>query len=348
MPYRAEEGCPGPLLRQSNGVCTPSLALRSGPMVREAPCPRIVGASYGAAASASLAAPHASRPPAMRRAIRPPGISPCAPSGPNGSRSAFPPAERVAVLALATQKPATYHGPATRWSLDALVAALPQHRPQPISRSRLWRLLAEADLKPPRSLSWLTSHAPAVAAKALALCQLLPMRCASPTRDASSSARMNKRGGPDRHAACPPSPCRLASQKNARTCLAAMVCGAFLASCVVATGRRVGQLGQTRPRADWAAPLAHSVRQLPAMPRYAWVVEQLPYPLESRGLSARGPMGCRPLAPPGGTPRRPAAGGPRRSDPQVCLSRYAHARLLAQAGGVMVERLGTAFAQAGR
>ena len=348
MPYRAEEGCPGPLLRQSNGVCTPSLALRSGPMVREAPCPRIVGASYGAAASASLAAPHASRPPAMRRAIRPPGISPCAPSGPNGSRSAFPPAERVAVLALATQKPATYHGPATRWSLDALVAALPQHRPQPISRSRLWRLLAEADLKPPRSLSWLTSHAPAVAAKALALCQLSLHALRFSHEGRLVIGADEQTGRPILPRCLPTQPVPPGKPEKRADVSSRHGVRAFLASCVVATGRRVGQLGQTRPRADWAAPLAHSVRQLPAMPRYAWVVEQLPYPLESRGLSARGPMGCRPLAPPGGTPRRPAAGGPRRSDPQVCLSRYAHARLLAQAGGVMVQRLGTAFAQAGR
>ena len=43
------------------------------------------------------------------------------------ARSAFPPSERVEVLSMATRKPATYHCPATRWSLDDLVAALPQH-----------------------------------------------------------------------------------------------------------------------------------------------------------------------------------------------------------------------------
>ena len=44
------------------------------------------------------------------------------------ARGAFPPSERVDVLSMATQKPATYHCPATRWSLDDLVAALHQHR----------------------------------------------------------------------------------------------------------------------------------------------------------------------------------------------------------------------------
>jgi len=88
------------------------------------------------------------------------------------ARSAFPPSERVEVLAMATKKPATYHGPATRWSLDDLVAALPQHRLQPISRSSIWRILEEADLKPPRSVYWLNSHDPDLEAKAQDLGQL--------------------------------------------------------------------------------------------------------------------------------------------------------------------------------
>src|SRR6266853_1092300 len=75
-------------------------------------------------------------------------------------RGAFPPSERVDVLSIATKKPATYHCPATRWSLDDLVAALSQHRLRPMSRSSLWRILEEADLKPHRSVYWLNSHEP--------------------------------------------------------------------------------------------------------------------------------------------------------------------------------------------
>jgi hypothetical protein len=87
------------------------------------------------------------------------------------ARGVFPPSERVEVLAMATRKPATYYCPATRWSLDDLVAALPQHRLQPLSRSRIWRLLEEADLKPHRSVYWLHSHDPDLEAKAQAICQ---------------------------------------------------------------------------------------------------------------------------------------------------------------------------------
>ena len=42
------------------------------------------------------------------------------------ARGSSPPAERVDVLSMATRKPATYYCPATRWSLDDLVATLLQ------------------------------------------------------------------------------------------------------------------------------------------------------------------------------------------------------------------------------
>src|SRR4029453_8857727 len=89
-----------------------------------------------------------------------------------GARSAFPPPERVEVLSMETRNRATFHCPATRWSLDDLVAALPQQRLQPLSRSSIWRILEEADLKPHRSVYWLNSHDPDFEAKADDICQL--------------------------------------------------------------------------------------------------------------------------------------------------------------------------------
>src|SRR5437867_1360857 len=88
------------------------------------------------------------------------------------ARGAFPPSERVDVLSMATRKPATYHCPARRWSLDDLVAALQQPRLQPMRRSSLWRILEEADLTPHRSVYWLNSHDPDFEAKAHDIGQL--------------------------------------------------------------------------------------------------------------------------------------------------------------------------------
>ena len=87
-------------------------------------------------------------------------------------RGAFPPSARLDVMAMATRKPARYHCSATRWSLDDLVAALAQGRTWTMSRSSIWRLLDEADLKPHRSVYWLNSHDPDFEAKAHDICSL--------------------------------------------------------------------------------------------------------------------------------------------------------------------------------
>ena len=50
---------------------------------------------------------------------------------------------------------------------------------------------------------------------------------------------------------------------------------ALLASFIVPTGHLVWHLGRTRTRAEWAAPLAHVVHQLPTMSRSEWVVDHL-------------------------------------------------------------------------
>jgi hypothetical protein len=75
-------------------------------------------------------------------------------------RDAFPPAERLEVMAMATHKPRTYHYLGARWSFDDLVAALHQRPIWTMSRASSWRILDEADLKPHRSVYWLNSHAP--------------------------------------------------------------------------------------------------------------------------------------------------------------------------------------------
>src|SRR4029434_5812095 len=87
-------------------------------------------------------------------------------------RGAFPPSTRLDVMAMATRKPARYHCAATRWSLDDWVAALAQGPTWTMSRSSIWRILHEADLKPHRSVYWLNSHDPDFEAKAHHICTL--------------------------------------------------------------------------------------------------------------------------------------------------------------------------------
>jgi transposase len=190
-------------------------------------------------------------------------------------RGAFPPSTRLDVMAMATRKPARYHCAATRWSLDDLVAALAQGRTGTMSRSSIWRLLEEADLKPHRSVYWLNSHDPDFEAKAHAICSLYlnALRCFEQGRavicsDEKTGMQILQRKYPTQ----PMTPGK--PEKREHEYIRHGV-RALIASFVVATGQVVWNLGQTRTSEDFATHLANVVQQLPDMQRYDWVVDNL-------------------------------------------------------------------------
>jgi hypothetical protein len=193
-----------------------------------------------------------------------------------GDRGAFPPAEQVDVLSVATSKPADYYCPATRWSLDDMVAALRQRRrPHTMSRSTLWRTLDEADLKPHRCVYWLNSHDPAFEAKAHDICALYvnALRFYEHGRlvictDEKTGMQILQRKSPTQPAQ--PGKPEKREQEYIRRGVRAL-----MASFVVPTGQLVWNLGVTRTSADFAAHLANVVGQLPDMHRYDWVVDNL-------------------------------------------------------------------------
>ena len=176
---------------------------------------------------------------------------------------------------MATRKPTTYHCPATHWSLDDLVAALHQRRLWTMSRSRIWRMLDEADLKPHRSVYWLNSHDPDFEAKAQNICSLYlnALRFFAQGRvvicpDEKTGMQMLQRQDPTQPVA-PGKP-----EKREHEYIRHGV-RALIASFVVATGQVVWNLGQTRTSEDFATHLANVVQQLPDMQRYDWVVDHL-------------------------------------------------------------------------
>src|SRR5213080_677209 len=191
------------------------------------------------------------------------------------ARGAFPPSERVDVLAMATRKPATYHCPASRWSLDDLVAALQQHRLQPMSRSSLWRILEEADLKPHRSVYWLNSHDPDFEAKAHDICSLYLNALRFFEQDRVVICSDEKTGMQILQRKYPTQPMAPGQPEKREHEYIRHGVRALIASFVVATGQVVWNLGQTRTSADFATHLAHVVHQLPEMQRYDWVVDNL-------------------------------------------------------------------------
>ena len=86
---------------------------------------------------------------------------------------------RVQVISVARTWPQDQDRTVPRWTLDALVATLRETlHTAPISRSRIWRLLHDVDLKPHKSAYGLNSHEEDCAATAHDSCQLYPQALA--------------------------------------------------------------------------------------------------------------------------------------------------------------------------
>ena len=174
---------------------------------------------------------------------------------------------------MATHKPTTYYCRATRWSLDDLVTALLQRRTWTMSRSSIWRLLEDADLKPHRSVYWLNSHDPDFEAKAQALCSfyLNARRFFEQGRvvicsDEKTGRQILERKSPTQ----PIAPGQPEKREHEDLRHGTRV---LIASFVVPTGQVVWHLGQTRPSADFAAHVAPVVKHLPEMHRDDGVVD---------------------------------------------------------------------------
>lgn len=75
--------------------------------------------------------------------------------------AAFPPSRRLEVLSIATEQTQQHDSPRNGWSLDEIAQTLLREaQDEELSRTTIWRILAEADLKPHRSVYWLNSHDP--------------------------------------------------------------------------------------------------------------------------------------------------------------------------------------------
>ena len=187
----------------------------------------------------------------------------------------FSPSQRLDVMSMATRKPATYYCPATRWSLDDLVAALFQRRTWTMSRSSIWRILEEADLKPHRSVYWLNSHDPDFEAKAHDICSLYINALRFFEQGRLVICSDEKTGMQILERKYPTQPIEPGKPEKREHEYIRHGTRALIASFVVPTGQVVWNLGQTRTSADFAAHLANVIKQLPDMNRYDWVVDNL-------------------------------------------------------------------------
>ena len=192
-------------------------------------------------------------------------------------RGAFPPSQRLDVISLASSTTTEHQQTATRWALDDLAAALINraHHDQAMSRSTVWRILDEADLKPHRSVYWLNSHDPDFDSKAHAICQLY---LKAPTMYqqgrliicCDEKTGMQALGRPD-----PTQPAQPGKPERREQDYIRHGTRALITSFVVATGEVIGDLGPTRTSVDFAAHLEHVAGRFPDTKGWDWVVDNL-------------------------------------------------------------------------
>ena len=195
--------------------------------------------------------------------------------GPVG-HGAFPPDEQLEVVTLASSTTAEHDCVASQWSLDDLAAALVnQHADEAMSRSTIWRVLHEADLKPHRSVYWLNSHDPDFDAKAQDICRLYVQAPSLYQHGELVICTDEKTGMQILQRKYPTQLARPGHPEKREHEYIRHGTRALMASFVVPTGEVVWDLGPTRTSVDFAAHLRHAAERFRGWPRLTWVLDNL-------------------------------------------------------------------------
>lgn len=189
---------------------------------------------------------------------------------------AFPPDELTAVITLASSSTDEHDRHATRWTLDELAATIvneAHHRA--MSRTTLWRILEEADLKPHKSVYWLNSHDPDFDAKAQDICRLyldaprlhqqgrLVISC-----DEKTGMHIRQRKYPTR-------PARPGQPEKREFEYIRYGTRTLITSLCVPTGEVVWDLGPTRTSTDFGQHIGHVALHFREFDYFDWVVDNL-------------------------------------------------------------------------
>jgi transposase len=183
---------------------------------------------------------------------------------------------RVHVISVASTLPQDQARPVTRWTLEEIATTVCETlHTDPLSRSSIWRILHEVDLKPHKSEYWLNSHDEDFDVKAQAICQLyvtalevyeqgrLIICC-----DEKTGMQVLERKAPTQ----PAQPGRRERREHEYIRRGTRV---LINSLAVATGQIAWTIGATRTATDFVAHLQHAYQHLPRMQRYAWVLDNL-------------------------------------------------------------------------
>lgn len=193
-----------------------------------------------------------------------------------GRPRTIPSPTRVRVVSVASALPQEQDRTVTRWTLDEIVATLLEAlNTKAISRSSIWRILQEVDLKPHKSEYWLNSHDEDFDAKAQTICQLyakalqyhqqgrLVVCC-----DEKTGMQVLERKAPTK----PAQPGRRERREHEYIRHGTRV---LINSLAVATGQIAWTIRRTRKATDFVAHLKQAYQRLPRMKRYDWVMDNL-------------------------------------------------------------------------
>jgi transposase len=183
---------------------------------------------------------------------------------------------RVRVISVASELPHQQERTVTRWTLDEIVATLLGGlHTDAISRSSIWRILQDVDLKPHKSEYWLNSHDEHFESKAHTICQLyvtalelyqqgrLVICC-----DEKTGMQVLERKAPTK----PAQPGRRERREHEYIRHGTRV---LINSLAVATGQIAWTIGATRKATDFVAHLKQAHKSLPRMKRYDWILDNL-------------------------------------------------------------------------
>ena len=183
----------------------------------------------------------------------------------------------------------TRSAPSPAGRLDEIVATLLDAlHTDAISRSSIWRILHDVDLKPHKSAYWLNSHDEDFDAKAHIICQLYAKALEAYQQgrlviccDEKTGMQVLERKAPTK----PAQPGRRERREHEYIRHGTRV---LINSLAVATGQIAWTIGATRKATDFVAHLQQAYQRLPRMKRYDWVHGQLEHPLESGRLPLGG------------------------------------------------------------
>ena len=183
---------------------------------------------------------------------------------------------RVQVISVASTLPQDQDRTVTRWTLNEIVTALLETLgTDAISRSSIWRILEDVDLKPHKSEYWLNSHDEDFDAKAQPICQLYVGALEAYAQGRLVICCDEKSGMQVLERKAPTKPAQAGRRERREHEYIRHGTRVLINSLVVATGQIAWTLGATRKAPDFVAHLKRAYQRLPRMKRYDWVMDNL-------------------------------------------------------------------------